>query len=228
VRSHWYLPDSRIKTDSGLNWFLPSMRISHRTLWQLADRVADDMGQPTSVFIEAGTGYTGSPAYSRVERGRNLAPGRRYAEGVRLMATDGLSLQDGVLSLSSASPGLSIDFPTGGRAGAVGLFGSTDGFGPYRPKLEATIDWLVSRGRYRWGWLLPLSILGLLLIALLLIGLILSAVVTAAAGYAVLTVPFFVVTGAATTWSIGVGALKHIHQDRRRRRNVVVDLRGRS
>ncbi len=108
------------------------------------------------------------------------------------------------------------------------MFGGTEQFGPYRPRLEATIDWLVSQGRYRWGWLLPLSIGGFLLIALLLTGLVLSAVITASAGYAVLTVPCLVVTGVATTWGIGVGALKLIRQDRQKRRGVSVDLRDRA
>lgn len=203
------------------------MSISLRILWQLADRMAEDMGQPTSVLVEGGTSYMGGPAYSRVERGTDLAQGRRRAEGIRLMAADGLTLQDGVLSLTSASPGMSIDFHSG-RAGVAGLFGDTDQLGPYRQKLEATIDWLVSHGRYRWGWLLPLSIGGFLLIAFLLMGLVLSAVITAGAGYAVLTVPFLVVTGIATTWGIGMGTLKLIHRDRRKRRGVMVDLRDRA
>ncbi|MGY1745560.1 hypothetical protein [Blastococcus sp. SYSU D00695] len=228
VRSHSWLPDSRLKTDGGLNWFLPSMSISLRTLWKLADRMAEDMGQPASVFTANGTSYMGGPAYSRVERGQDLAPGRSYADGVRLMATDGLTLQDGVLNLSSASPGVSIDFPRGDQAGVVGMFGSSDQFVPYRPKLEATIDWLVRQGRYRWGWLLPLSIGGSLLLVLLLSGLVVSSVLTARAGYAAVTVPFFVITGVATTWVIGAGTLKLIREDRRKRRGVVVNLHDRA
>jgi hypothetical protein len=97
----------------------------------------------------------------------------------------------------------------------VRLLGGPSATTRYRPKLEATIDWLVSQGRYRWGWLVPLSIGGCLLVALLLVGLVFSAVITAEAGYAVLTVPFLVVTGVATTWDIGAGTVKLIRQDRR-------------
>lgn len=201
------------------------MKISLRTLWQLADRAAEDLGQPTNVFIEAGTNYMGTPGYSRVERGGDLAPGRRYASGVRLMASDTVTLGDGVLSVAD-EVGMSIDFP-GERPGVVGLYGNTEKAGQYRPQLETTIDWLVSKGRYRWGWFLPLSIGGLLLIALLLVGLVLSAIITASVGYAALTVPFLVITGIATTWGIGAGTIKLIRRDRRRCRGVVVSLRDR-
>src|SRR5215211_6033365 len=105
------MPNSRPAHVTEWDIPLPPMTLGLDTLWELADRMAADMNQHATVLIETGEkSYMGDPALRVLPRGERVDLGSRRA-GIRVFATDGLTLSNGVPSLSSEEPVMSADFP---------------------------------------------------------------------------------------------------------------------